>query len=267
MPYRLVRLNRSGRRRGTVGLRWAVAAVLVGVTLLTLVISPRDGHRRPTARTPVAAMSSTHGAVSPTQPGHGTPVASPSLAGGAPVVPPLAPTGAALHYTAVAGYGCSTSAGQSYQEFGAPFTGSNPWRHATQGGYVGAGCDGSYDTIPISGSTRYSLTQYPLWRFTASPVVHGTCVVDIYVPATTDVTLAGGNPAYYSAFDSFAMTSSADVGNFQLNQEQNHGTWVREGPFAVGAGQLMVRMVNRGVDPAHPDARIAAAPMRAECTA
>ena len=110
--------------------------------------------------------------------------------------------------------------------------------------------------MPSSGSTTYETEDYIVWWFETSPVVTGTCVVDVYIPNEAH---AAGKPALYKILG--GRTSSTVITSFTIDQTATRGSWVRAKTVAITGGGISVHLTNRG----GPGVFLAAAQVRVTC--
>ncbi|MDH6109454.1 hypothetical protein P3T36_000225 [Kitasatospora sp. MAP12-15] len=200
----------------------------------------------------------------------GAPAAAPA---NQPAAMPAAPQALAAKpgYTAVAGPGCN---GGTFYTKDADYTlGIGGWLTSSDGGYKGEGCNGSYDSEPMSGdANKYDASQGVLWRWDFSKsFTSATCAFSIYVPDNSDITYVGGDPTQYffwGANYAYGMNFTPQ-GTFNMSQVDNRGRWVNQGAFNVSTGIVTLKMVNTGIDytSSTKHAHHAAAPVRLSCTA
>ncbi len=174
--------------------------------------------------------------------------AAPSAAPSLPQAQATPEAGGAPGFTAMTGYGCGPTSSAAFTEHGRWSDGLNGFISVPAGGPRGEGCDGSFDAMPMSGSTAYDdPSNYALWTFRTAPVVRGTCDLEVYVPASSSIERVGGNPAVYQVFDS-AGTAGPPLGSFNVDQVANGGRWVTEPGWAITGGALTVKLDSFGVD-------------------
>lgn len=148
----------------------------------------------------------------------------------------------------MAGYGCGSTWSAAFTEHGRWTDGLNGFISAPSGGPRAQGCDGSFDAMPMSGSTANDdPSNYALWIFRTAPVVRGTCDLKVYVPASSSIEQVGGNPAVYQVFAS-AGTAGQELGSFNVDQVANSGRWVTEPGWPITDGTLTVKLESYGVD-------------------
>lgn len=141
------------------------------------------------------------------------------------------------------GPGC-TSPGNWYNQYtyytGTNANGTTGW--STQnGGYSGNGCDGEYMSMPLSGDS--SETEHVLWKFSTVPVGE-PCTIEVYIPATSDLALAGGDSAQYS----YSLDGATAETPFEIDQVADRGRWVAEATVQTSTGEVEVRLGNAGAD-------------------
>ncbi|MDA3627916.1 hypothetical protein OU415_20955 [Saccharopolyspora sp. WRP15-2] len=173
--------------------------------------------------------------------------------------PPAAPT-----FAAVAGPGC---AGGNYSRPGYYTDGEAGWKTAPSGAHAADGCNGSFDSLPMSGDPNKDGDNAAVWRFTTGDVRQGSCQAWVFVPRG-GITRVGGAPSYYTVYQT--DQTSNPVGEFRIDQVGRQGQWVDAGRFPVGDGRLTIKLHSRGVDytsdgPTY--ARHAAAQVKLGCSA
>lgn len=175
-------------------------------------------------------------------------------------------------WSGVAGPGCSTDVSHFYTKDANYAQGTSGWLRSSVGGYAGNGCDGSYVSEPMSGSSSsYDTSEGVLWRFNfGSTLPTATCAVSVYIPANSDIRYVGGNPThYYYWHEDYAYgMQNPPTGSFEIAQVSHRGSWVTEPAFKVTTGIVTVKMVNTGIDytSSTKDAHHAAADVRLDCT-
>ncbi|MFE0461446.1 hypothetical protein ACFW1A_19575, partial [Kitasatospora sp. NPDC058965] len=208
------------------------------------------------------------------QPG-GAPQGPPAPAPGAPGTNPPAPqlNNAAVKppgFSVVAGYGCGSSAAQSFSEHDRYGGGATGWVAVGKGGWASDGCNGSFDTMPMSGSaTSADSGIYAVWSFSpgTAGLTRATCQVQLYVPADHDPTHVGGDPAHFQVYGS-GDASGSMTSDFNVDQFGYLGQWKPVGTFAVTKGTLSIKLDNRGLDwhsSTVTNAHLAVAQFRANC--
>ncbi|TSB32510.1 hypothetical protein [Streptomyces benahoarensis] len=173
-------------------------------------------------------------------------------------------------FTALAGYGCPSSASAKIWAKDPNFSQEAGWLKSTSGGYTGSGCNGQYLSLPMSGSsTKYDATQYVLWKFDYRTKIKGaaSCRLAVFVPGSSDIRYVGGHPAKYAVYAS-DHSGGTPAGSFDVDQVNNHGKWLARGPFKVDGGFVTVKMFNTGIDytSSTKDAHDAAGPVQLSCT-
>src|SRR3569833_166646 len=222
--------------------------------------APAPGSRtRPVLLGAVAAVTALAAALVVThlagKGGHGPPDAGrrPSPAGttttaSAPRVLPI-----------TAGPGCG---GNGYRRVGYYVDGRAGWLSGS-GGYAGAGCDGRFDALPMSGdASRADPTLYAQWTFDPGP--GRRCTVALYIPADDRTVYVGGSPAHYTVLRS---TDGRALLSFTVDQPRSRGRWASSAAFTVD-GPFSVRLANTGkdwTDTKSTFTHIAAAQARATC--
>jgi translation initiation factor IF-2 len=104
-----------------------------------------------------------------------------------------------------------------------------------------------------------------LWWFVVGAASRH-CGVSVYVPASSNARDVAGSPAYYYVLRD---TANAWYARFAIDQVHNRGRWVPAGTYRVYNGQIVVKLVNRGVDwvgSTNTYAHLAAAQVRVTCT-
>lgn len=179
--------------------------------------------------------------------------------------PPVPPKPVAPTFTAVAGTGCGNS-GTGYAQYGQWTNGSTGWTVNSAGGYSGSGCNGKYDSVPMSGDGKDKGNSV-VWTFTTAPVTTGSCKISVYVPNSSDRKMVGGKPTVYTVQNS-SMPGSGTVGEFKVDQTAARGTWASAGTFPLTGGRIAVMLHDRGIDWGGDadKAHHAAGAVRADCT-
>jgi hypothetical protein len=192
-----------------------------------------------------------HGASTPGAPSGSAPPSS--VAGAPPSAPPKT-------VTLIAGPGCPSPAGGVYDAVGSGA--DSGWGGNSSGGWSGNGCDGSMQSMPMTGDSTNG-GNHALWAFGSGTGGFASCVVSVYVPWDGKATDTGGTAAGYQLTEGSADTV---VTGFTVNQNANHGQWVTLGTVGVGGGNLKLRLFDHGVDyPAGWRYGVSAA--RLQCTA
>ncbi|GAA3183845.1 MULTISPECIES: hypothetical protein [Streptomyces] len=173
-------------------------------------------------------------------------------------------------FTALAGYGCPSSAEAKIWTKDPNFSQEAGWLKTNGGGYTGSGCNGQYLSLPMSGSsTKYDATQYVLWKFDYRARIKGdaSCRLAVFVPGNSDLRYVGGHPAKYAVYAS-DHSGGTPAGSFDVDQVNNRGKWLARGPFKVSGGFVTVKMFNTGIDytSSTKDAHDAAGPVQLSCT-
>ncbi len=192
-----------------------------------------------------------------------------SLDAAAPLAPPNAPT-----WTAIAGPTCA-GAGTSFTETGFHAGGTDPaadWATSASGGYSGGGCAGGFVSLPLSGrADAFDSDRYAVWTFDlgADFAAHPACRLAAYVPEPSAPSLVGGAPAHYFYYAAAYSAAAAPLGDFAVDQRENHGSWVSEVSFTAPGRTVSVRLVDAGVNQGSGSAgsRAAAAQIRLSCSA
>ncbi|GAB2829738.1 hypothetical protein GCM10027176_37640 [Actinoallomurus bryophytorum] len=160
----------------------------------------------------------------------------------------------------IIGPGCG---GGAYKRFGYYVDGKAGWLSGS-GGYAGAGCNGSFDALPMSGDAKKAdPTLYAQWEF--DPRLRRKCKVLLYIPDNTDRRYVGGSPARYTVGQ---RNGDKKLLSFSIDQPKSLGKWVDSAVFNVD-GPFHVRLANTGKD--WTDARstfthVVAAQARAICS-
>jgi translation initiation factor IF-2 len=188
----------------------------------------------------------------PTQPASPNPKLPPM--GPGPVVPPSAPA----PVVAVAGPFCGGS-GVKYRTDNWYTQGQSGWT-TNSGGWSGNGCNGQYNSMPMSGS-HGDYGNDAVWTFQVGSVK--SCDLAVYIPASGDIMKVGGNPSFYTV-----NNGAGSIGSFSINQTASQGQWVDEGSFPYN-GMIYVTLHDRGIDwtdTAKTYAHHAADAIKATCT-
>jgi hypothetical protein len=180
---------------------------------------------------------------------------------GAGAKPGPAKSSGAAHpkFSVVAGPGCG---GGGYTRVGYYTDGKSGWL-AGSDGYSGAGCDGRFDALPMSGTTTGDdPSLYARWTF--DPGAHRQCAVTVYTPENGSKVYVGGSPAHFSVHQ---VTGGTSLAGFHIDQPASRGRWVSGASFTAG-GPFYVRLDNTGQDwtgNRKTYAHVAAGRIRATC--
>lgn len=180
-----------------------------------------------------------------------------ALDAGPPGRPPSTDAPASPGHSVIAGFHCPSSENASSETYTPTGGWGDEW-HQSDGGWSGDGCDGKFvyvttvhnpddpDNWASDLDWRYHLVQGP-----------ATCLADVYVPASP----RSGGPARYEVYGSITDDTKR-IGEFTVNQAEQRGHWVAEGPWTTPDGQLRVTLTDIG------DGRynVAGAAVRATCT-
>ncbi|MFE6667609.1 hypothetical protein ACFVFH_29145 [Streptomyces sp. NPDC057697] len=168
-------------------------------------------------------------------------------------------------YTGVAGRGCPTPAGGGYQQDHFFTDGSAGWYTPSSGGWTGNGCNGSYASIPMSGSTTTDMQNRVKWWWKPGTRAR-TCQISVYIPNNGSVQYVGGHPTKYHVLVN-ANDASSMYSSFTLNQTAHRGQWVDAGTFPMKGSTIGVKLLDRGDDwsKGWEKAHHAAAQMRVTC--
>jgi hypothetical protein len=162
--------------------------------------------------------------------------------------------------TLVAGPGCPGLPGGGYAAVGGGS--SSGWGSNGSGGWSGNGCNGSMQSMPMTGDSTNG-PNHALWSFGSGTAGFATCAVSVYVPWDGKATDTGGTAAQYQLSEG---ASDTYVTSFTVDQNSVHGQWVSLGTVAVGGNTVKLRLLDHGIDyPAGWRYGVAAAMLR--CTA
>jgi len=165
-----------------------------------------------------------------------------------------APT--APSYSAFAGWGCTGATDHGFEAHGR----TSQWRTVPQGGWSGNGCNSTFETIPMSGKANADIArQYVQWWFV--PTTGNQCRVQVYVPKSTSPADTGATAAHFAVMAGRTGDTYAD---FTVDESGNTGRWVDGGSFPLHAGELAIRLTDRGV-PRRKGDRIAVSAVRVTC--
>jgi hypothetical protein len=171
------------------------------------------------------------------------PVAGQPGPSGAPAgsLPFLSSTPKPGSFVALTGAGCRDATTASYF---AAYRAGTPISKGT-GGWATNGCDGTFWSVPMSGSaTEDDPETYVLWFFNTGSTSSRKCEVWTYVPKSPTALDAAGDPTVYQVVRS--RDDQGVIGTFSVKQPAHRGTWVDGGSFAPEGGQIAVKLVNRG---------------------
>ncbi|MEY9933717.1 hypothetical protein ABH926_008377 [Catenulispora sp. GP43] len=170
----------------------------------------------------------------------GAPPAPPSSVGGPASPPPSAPPATV---TLVAGPGCPGLAGSGgYSSVGSGA--SSGWGSSGSGGWSGDGCNGSMQSMPMTGDSSNGPNR-AVWSFGSGTAGFASCVVSVYVPWDGKATDTGGTAAGYQVSEGAADTT---VANFTVDQNATHGQWTTLGTVNVAGASVKLRLLDHGVD-------------------
>ncbi|MFD0635827.1 hypothetical protein ACFQ9X_33970 [Catenulispora yoronensis] len=160
-------------------------------------------------------------------------------------------------FDAFAGPGCPAPAGGGYSAHGWYVQGTQGWYSHSSGGWAGNRCDGSMQSMPMSGKAGTDAGNMGLWWFGTGAVTQGSCDIGVYVPNDGKPSDTYGTAAKYVVFNpsTYAVTTS-----FTVNQTANRGRWmwypaappaagspVTKG-FPVTNGSVGLHLMDQGVD-------------------
>lgn len=255
-------------RTGRVLVGTLVGAGLLVAPLIVWSAQGRDHRAGSTAEKPGGgAGSGTVPSATPSSSADSTVTPNPTRSGvrghkGAGAKPGPAKSSGAAHpkFSVVAGPGCG---GGGYTRVGYYTDGKSGWL-AGSDGYSGAGCDGRFDALPMSGTTTGDDPNlYARWTF--DPGSHHDCAVTVYTPKNGSNVYVGGSPAHFSVHQVSGGTSLA---GFHIDQPASLGRWVSGRSFTA-SGPFYVRLDNTGQDWSGDKktyAHIAAGRIRATCS-
>jgi hypothetical protein len=137
------------------------------------------------------------------------------------------------------GPGCG---GDTYKRVGYYVDGKAGWLSGS-GGYSGAGCDGRFDALPMSGDAKKAdPSLYAQWAF--DPGSARQCKVALYIPDNGNKMYVGGSPAYYTVQQ---KKGNKRLLSFSIYQPRHIGQWVPSATFKVD-GSFYIRVANTGKD-------------------
>ncbi|GAB2931067.1 hypothetical protein GCM10027280_18360 [Micromonospora polyrhachis] len=265
------RLKRAGLRRPATPL---LAAVCVGVLVVLIGVVVGTQTRDDTGSPSNAAGADPtvepppidfvpvgeEGEVTPTPSASTSPTGSPSAGtsasptasspppSGSPTRTPQQTPGSTapkVTFAAVGGYNCTHTSTRGFRIIGRYSEDKQGWVRVGSGAWTADGCDGSFDTMPMSGSkTKDDSSFYAEWWFAVGTGTR-SCAVSTYVPTTTVHRHVAGKPATYQVRDT---EGGAVRATFTVDQRVNRGRWVSAGTYAVSGGRIVIRGVNRGED-------------------
>ncbi|MFF9401946.1 hypothetical protein [Streptomyces sp. NPDC014744] len=171
----------------------------------------------------------------------------------------------AVVYTGITGRGCPTPSGGGHQRDNFYTDGSNGWYARSSGGWTGDGCNGSYDSVPMSGDTSTDMQNRVKWWWNPGTKAR-TCQISVYIPNSGDVRYVGGHPTTYHVLVN-ANDRTTKYDSFTINQVNHRGQWVNAGTFAMKGPTIGVKLLDRGDDwsKGWEKAHHAAAQMKATC--
>jgi hypothetical protein len=208
----------------------SVLVALIGAPVVAH-LTGGSGHKPPEAgRQPPPIRTSTTPSLSPASPST-TPSLSPGASSTTPPLSPGAPS--------ITGPGCG---GGTYQRAGYYVDGKAGWLSGT-GGYSGAGCDGRFDALPMSGDAKKAdPSLYATWAF--DPGARRQCKVALYIPDNDNKMYVGGSPAHYTVLQ---KKGNKKLLSFSIDQPRSKGRWVNSAAFKAD-GPFDIRLANTGKD-------------------
>jgi hypothetical protein len=256
--------HQTGSRGGRTGLALLGTLAAAAIIVVPLIVWSSQGRDHPAG----SAARPGAGAVTPGTPsGPADSAATPhptqtGVRGGKGASAKPGASGGAAHpkrFSLVAGPGC---AGGAYARIGYYTEGTSGWL-AGSDGYSGSGCDGRFDSLPMSGTTSGDdPTLYARWTF--DPGSRHKCAVAVYTPKNSSKVYVGGSPAHYSVH---LQSGNTPVTGFHIDQPHTLGRWV-DGRSFTAKGAFYVRLDNTGKDwsgDTKTYAHVAAAQVRATC--
>ncbi|MFF9347591.1 hypothetical protein [Streptomyces sp. NPDC014734] len=168
-------------------------------------------------------------------------------------------------YTGITGRGCATPSGGGYQRDNFYTDGSNGWYARSSGGWTGDGCNGSYDSVPMSGDTNTDMQSRVKWWWNPGTKAR-TCQISVYIPNIGSTLYVGGHPTTYHVLVN-ANDRTTKYDSFTINQVNHRGQWVNAGTFAMKGSTIGVKLLDRGDDwsKGWEKAHHAAAQMKVTC--
>jgi hypothetical protein len=183
------------------------------------------------------------------------PVVRGPASGGQPAPQRVGPQPAGPVFAAISGVGCPPGSDRGTAVV-------NPGSSAQLGGWVGAGCRGTFHAIPMSGKPAIDQPdRFVLWWFTTGQVDRGDCAIFVYVPRGVRELDVAGKPTTYQV--TRGRDDPTPIGTFTIDQTVHRGRWVDGGVFELTNGEIAVRMLNRGANPR--DERHGAAQVKVDC--
>lgn len=183
----------------------------------------------------------------------------------APAKPAAAPR--KPDFTATTGYGCHESSALVFEQHGFWSSGKNGWIRLNKGGWGSNGCNGTFDAMPMSGSsTKDDADNYATWQFRTGSVTRGTCYASVFVPNDSNAEHVGGHPSTYLIYTGWTPSGTARYA-LQVDQVKQRNHWVTV-KVPVSGGAIAVKLLSRGIDHSggHPTyAHHAVAQVRVEC--
>jgi hypothetical protein len=160
-------------------------------------------------------------------------------------------------YTAVAGWGCTATAGHGFEAVGR----TADWGVLPNGGWGADQCHGSFGTIPVSGKRDVEdPKQMATWHFT--PGANRRCDVRVFVPRP-EPSDSAPNLTSTATYTVLSGDGSVD-GTFTVDQRANPGSWARGGSISTHDKAMVVRLSNRG---APASDRVALTQVKVSCSA
>ncbi|MFV2198537.1 hypothetical protein [Nocardiopsis sp. LOL_012] len=173
-------------------------------------------------------------------------------------------------FSAITGPGCLPAEGAAYGRSGRWDSAEGTASWATRpGGYALEGCDGSYEAIPVSGSTdQHDQWQYAYWSFSPGRP-DATCEIYVHVPEDESPLWLAESEAFYEIY-SGPLPEGDPIAYFGLTQSELRGMWVQVTGFTSPTEEFTVQLTNTGADAfadqEHTRSHVAASVVRTTCS-
>ncbi|GGO88609.1 hypothetical protein [Wenjunlia tyrosinilytica] len=227
-------------------------------------------HVTPTPSAPSAPASDTAPSGSASASASASPSKKPSPRPTKPAPPPPPKHHAPnpVTYQSWVGPGCPRRAGGGYEEWGRYWDGREGWYTVTTGGYNGGGCDGSFTSVPMSGSATEDHDNRVVWWWSVGERSQ-RCAISVHIPDSYDYRDVAGDPTRYDVLQN-PQDRDTTYGGFEIDQVDNRGRTVDVGTWPVEDGRIAVKLLDRGQDWYDDHATLAhhaAAQIRVTCRA
>jgi translation initiation factor IF-2 len=158
----------------------------------------------------------------------------------------------------VSGWDCRSGADYGFMAQGR----TSSWYTVARGGWAQNGCDGTFESIPMTSSKAIGAPdQSAEWWFTP-PAAMTRCAVNVFRPAPAQWQDSAATAAQFLVLDG---PDGTPLGAFVLDEAADPGSWAAAGTFPVSQNGIAVELVDRGVS-ALAGARLAITQVKVVCT-